>query len=49
MAARAAGDKQTALEYAKVIMLKAFSVGRWGFPQFPQPVENSNSQKDKKS
>jgi len=28
MAARAAGDKQTALEYAKVIMLKAFSVGR---------------------
>ena len=47
-AAMVAGDRQNALEYAKIIMLKAMSLGRWSFPQFPQPVENSRSQKDKK-
>ena len=26
-----AGDKQTALEYAKVVMLKAMSMNRWVF------------------
>ena len=47
-AAMVAGDRQNALEYAKIIMLQAMSMGRWSFPQFPQPVENSKSQKDKK-
>lgn len=46
--ARVAGDKKTALECAKIMMLQAMSMGRWSFPQFPQPVENSRSQKDKK-
>ena len=41
-----AGDKKTATEYAKVIMLKAMCL--WGFPQvFPQVVENSKSQKSR--
>jgi hypothetical protein len=45
MAASVEGNKKVALEYAKVIMLKAFAVGRWSFPQPVETVENSKSQK----
>ena len=41
-----AGDKQNALQYAKVVMLKAMSL--WSFPQPVEIVENSKSQKVKK-
>ena len=41
-----AGDKQNALQYAKVVMLKAMCL--WGFPQPVEIVENSKSQKVKK-
>ena len=41
-----AGDKQNALQYAKVVMLKAMCL--WGFPQPVKIVENSKSQKVKK-
>mgnify|MGYP003325956617 FL=1 len=40
-----AGDRQNALQYAKVVMLKAMSL--WGFPQPVETVENSKSQKVK--
>ena len=40
-----AGDRQNAMQYAKVVMLKAMSL--WSFPQPVETVENSKSQKVK--
>ena len=42
--ARVAGDKKTAVECAKIMMLQAMSMGRW---VFHNPVENLKSQKVK--
>ena len=42
-----AGDKQTALEYAKVVMLKAMSMNRWVFHNLWKLWKTQNLKKSK--